>query len=72
MKLSQNNRILGYLSEHDSITALDAQREFGCMRLAARIADLEKRGYSFTRHKEVRLNRFGEAKHVMVYSLMES
>lgn len=37
--------ILLYLKEHGSITALDAIREFGCMRLAARISDLRERGY---------------------------
>jgi hypothetical protein len=29
----------------DGVTALDAMREVGCMRLAARIADLEREGH---------------------------
>lgn len=68
---SQNDRIIGYLQEHDTITALDAQREFGCMRLAARIADLEKRGYSFSKAPAKVMNRYGQTCRVMAYSLEE-
>lgn len=43
-KLSQCDQILGYLKEGHSITPIDALNLFGCFRLAARIADLKKRG----------------------------
>lgn len=42
VKKAQCNKILNYMIEHGSITPLDAFREFRCMRLAARIADLKE------------------------------
>ena len=70
-KPTQNQRILDYLGTHKYITALDAQRELGCMRLAARIADLEKRGHKFTRQRVTARNRYGEPANVTAYGLME-
>lgn len=52
--------ILLYLKEHGSITALDAIREFGCMRLAARISDLRERGYDIEVFDEYSDNRYGD------------
>lgn len=46
MGLSQNKLILDYLKEHKSIEPLTALREFGCLRLAARISELKKMGYN--------------------------
>lgn len=43
--MSQNDKILHYLQEHDSITPREAMLKFGCYRLSARIADLKDRGY---------------------------
>lgn len=44
----QCDAILAYLQEHGSITPIDALRVCGCMRLAARIQDLEEAGHVFT------------------------
>lgn len=41
---TQNDKILAFLQTHGSITALEAANRFGCMRLAARIADLREKG----------------------------
>ncbi len=41
---SQNLEILSWLKKGRSITALEALRLFGCMRLAARIHDLKESG----------------------------
>lgn len=42
-KQSQNQKIHRYLLTHKKgITSLEAYREFGCTRLAARIADIQK------------------------------
>ncbi len=41
---SQNDMIHEYLLAGNSITPVDALREFGCFRLAARIDDLRGRG----------------------------
>lgn len=59
-KRSQCDMILLYLKEHGSITALDAIREFGCMRLAARISDLRERGYVIEAFDEYSNNRYGD------------
>lgn len=40
---SQTNRILAYMREGNSITSAEARKLFGCDRLAARIADIEKK-----------------------------
>lgn len=42
--MTQTEAILDYMNEYGSITALDALREIGCFRLAARIHDIEKKG----------------------------
>ena len=47
-KTTQCQKILAYIDKHGGITPLEALTEIGCMRLAARIADLEKVGHEFT------------------------
>lgn len=42
--LSQNKKIREWLESGKSITALEALREFGCLRLSARIFDLREQG----------------------------
>jgi hypothetical protein len=59
-KMTQCEKILQYIEEYQSITPLDALREFGCMRLASRITDLRRRGYPITREMETAKNRAGE------------
>lgn len=43
--MSQCDRIANHLKAGRAITALEALERFGCMRLAARIADLRERGW---------------------------
>jgi hypothetical protein len=57
------------MEEYGSITPLDALREFGCMRLAARINDLEKQGVAIESEMEQSLNRAGEKVHYARYKL---
>lgn len=59
-KPSQCDRILLYLQQNGSITALDAMREFGCMRLAARINDLRRRGVGIRSTTQDTVNRYGD------------
>ena len=47
-KPSQNQRLLAYLIEHQSITPLEALRRLGIYRLSARIFDLREKGYNIT------------------------
>lgn len=44
--MSQADTILSWLRiKPEGITAMEAMRHIGCMRLAARIAELRERGY---------------------------
>lgn len=43
-RLSQNDKILKHLKKGKKISPLQALRDFGCMRLAARVFDLRERG----------------------------
>lgn len=42
---SQTERILEYMLQGRSITPLEALNDFGCSRLAARVADIRAKGY---------------------------
>jgi hypothetical protein len=44
--MTQTQAIRRHLMKHNSITPLEAQRKFRCMRLAARIRDLKNDGFS--------------------------
>lgn len=59
-KPTQCDRIMQYMHQYGSITALDAMREFGCMRLAARINDLRKRDIKIRSVPQVSINRYGD------------
>lgn len=59
-KVNQCNKVLHYIETEGSITPLDAIREFGCHRLAARISDLKRAGYPIIRAMETKRNRYGE------------
>jgi len=43
---TQANRILRYLRDGNRLTALEALERFGCFRLAARIHELRREGWS--------------------------
>ena len=43
--MTQTQRILIYLKTGKSLTPLEALQKFGCLRLAARIADLRRDGH---------------------------
>ena len=63
--MSQEKQILKYLKAGHRITGLQALAKFQCMRLSARIGDLEEAGYEFER----RMIRVPSGKHVMQYWL---
>ena len=60
MKKNQCEKILRYMQENGSITPVDAMAEFGCMRLAARVADLKKDGYPIVKRMRSGRNRYDE------------
>lgn len=68
MKKSQASRILGYMDEFGSITPLEAMRDLGVYRLAARIADLRKSGVDIKTTMIDVPNRYGTSSKVVRYS----
>ena len=68
---SQETQILAYMREHKTITPVDAYREIGCLRLAARIADIERSGHKVTRQRIKVMDRNGEMTSVTAYGLEE-
>ena len=58
--MTQKEMVLRYMRECGSITPWEAMREFGCMRLGARIYDLKREGFGIITEIETRKNRFGK------------
>ena len=52
--MTQTEQIRNHLLEGKSITPLDALRDYGCFRLAARIDELRKEGLEIQTVKEKR------------------
>lgn len=69
MKKNQRQRILDYINEFGSITALEAVRDLGVLQLSARLVELEKDGIVFNKTQESALNRFGERVYYTRYSI---
>ena len=59
-KLTQGMKVLNYLWQFGSITPVDALRDLGVMRLAARIGELEAEGIQIIHERETGENRLGE------------
>ena len=68
---TQKKRIYDYMKQNRYITAYDAQREFGCMRLSARIAELKESGIAVGSEYAKVKNRYGEECSVKRYWLIE-
>ncbi len=58
--MTQCEMILRYMQDTGSITPWEAMREFGCMRLGARIYDLKRRGVPIRRETVQDTNRYGK------------
>lgn len=58
--MTQTAMIMEYINTNGGITAKEAADHLGCMRLAARIADLERQGQHFHRERVEAKNRFGD------------
>lgn len=70
--MSQCDQILAYMMTYGSITPAEAFTEIGCFRLAARISDLRKRGYSIKTGKVRYATRSGKSKSFACYKLEEA
>lgn len=68
-KGTQRFQIMRHLKENGTITQLEALREYGIMRLAARIRELKQRGEPIERVIRAATNRYGETVHYAEYSL---
>ena len=66
---TQAQRVLDYMKEHGSITQLEALNTLGVMRLASRISNLKKQGYTIVGKFVTVRNRYGEECRVKQYSL---
>lgn len=60
--MTQCDMILQYMQDVGGITPWEAMKEFGCMRLGARIYDLKRRGVEIATEMVTDRNRYG--KHV--------
>lgn len=67
--MTQCEKIHRHLQDYGSITPVEALREYGVMRLAARIKDLKKRGVAIQSRRTSGTNRYGERVRYSVYSL---
>jgi len=70
VKLKQKEKVLRHLREFGSITPMEAIREYGIMRLGARIFDLKADGYAVETTIVHDKNRFGEPTHYARYTLL--
>lgn len=67
--MTQRAKVLWWLKKYGSITPLDALREFGCMRLASRIAELKEAGFGIETTIETAKNKNGENVRFARYTL---
>nr|DAM62032.1 MAG TPA: helix-turn-helix domain protein [Caudoviricetes sp.] len=66
--VSQKDMVLDYIREFGSITPIDAFRDLGVTRLAAKIFELKKDGHDIEKVIETSKNRFGNRTRYARYS----
>lgn len=67
--MTQCDKILFHLQTIGSITPVEALDQYGCFRLAARVAELKAEGYHITSEIVSKQNRFGETVRFAKYRL---
>lgn len=70
-KLTQKERVIGYIRDNGSLTRLEAVTELGIFELAARINELEKKGYSFKKERITFTTKSGNIGRCKRYTLNE-
>lgn len=70
-KPTQCQRIMRHLRDYGSITSLEAISEYGIMRLASRVSELNKNGENITCEMVCGKNRYGEKTHYARYILAQ-
>lgn len=68
-KSTQRARVMAHLKTGQPLTALEALREYGIMRLPNRISELRKRGEKIDKQTIVVRNKYGENVRVAQYRL---
>lgn len=71
-RLTQSMKVLKYMMDFGKITPIDAMKDLGVMRLAARIADLEDQGFEILHERESGRNRYGEKTNYASYRLKKA
>jgi len=69
-EMTQKERVLWYLRRHDELTPAEAESDLGIGRLAARVYDLRKDGYTIETEERQVETRFGSST-VAHYSLVD-
>lgn len=69
VKMTQCDRILRHLKDYGSIDPMVAIKEYGCMRLASRIADLKGMGHDIVSERTKGKNRYDEPTSYCTYRL---
>ena len=64
-KATQCQKVLDFIDKHGCITPLDAMEYIGCMRLAARISDLEKAGHKFIHEMVRHKSEYGDVRYML-------
>lgn len=67
--MTQTDRVLDYLKQFGSITAMEALRDLGIMHLSSRITELRQKGYAVNREMIEVKNRWGEKTFVARYKM---
>jgi hypothetical protein len=67
--VNQTDQVREHLEQHGSITPLEALREYGIMRLSARIHQLRQRGVAIDAKMQLAINRKGAKVHFARYSV---
>ena len=70
--MTQCERILKYMRDFGSINPMQAMKDLGVMRLAARVEDLKKAGYKIIRRTVKGRNRYGNPVSFAEYRLEEN
>jgi len=70
-KMTQEKRILRHMKDFGTITSREAMFDYGIMRLASRISDLRRKGYSINSKMVTAKNRYNEDTYFSEYSLVQ-
>ena len=66
-RMTQTAMVLQYLDDYGSVTAWEAMRDLGIMRLASRIHEIRKSGIAIDGKVIKTRNRYGKKIHYTIY-----